>query len=61
MKAESTRLGAWRRGDRSERVGFGVFLFWSVVPLLCALLVLTWARRDSARSVRAGAGGSRGA
>ena len=49
MKAESTRLGAWRRGDRSERVGFGVFLFWSVVPLLCALLVLTWARVETRR------------
>jgi len=49
MTVRSTTLSGVRKRERSERVSFGVFLFWTAVPLLCALLVLTWARVETRR------------
>lgn len=49
MSVRSTSIAGVRRKEGTERVGFGVFLFWSVIPLLCALLVLTWARVETRR------------
>ncbi len=51
MTQRSARMTAVsRRGKTSsESVGFGVFLAWTAVPLLAALLVLTWARVETRR------------
>jgi len=42
-------VAATRMGVESRGVGFGAFLFWSAIPLLSALLFLTWARVENRR------------
>ena len=51
MSERSARLTAVSTRDkqRSDSVGFGVFLAWTAVPLLASLLVLTWARVETRR------------
>ena len=38
-----------REESPSGHVGLGAFLFWAVVPLLLALILLTWSRVETRR------------
>ena len=51
MNLRSAQVGSRARVRTRERegIGFGVFLFWTAVPLLASLLVVTWARVETRR------------